>query len=301
VSESNRAGEHSAVDGLPWRLAFKGSVNRWECDENDHLNVRFYSRMVHEALASALAELNVDPHWTLRSQHMRYLAEARLATPITGFVAVIAVTGLRIRLATELRHTFSGIVLAAFLTDIETTRRVLPELVERPLPSHAGPRGLAMVDTPYAVLHRDQAREHGFHVIAKGCINEQECDARRELPAYALMGRMSDGMPNLWSVLHTEAEQALRANGFQGGAVLEYRMHHHRHLCAGDCYEVHSGVGRVTEKLQYFVHLCFDVASGRCVMSAEAVGVVLDLVARKSIPIPPERRERLLKMQILPL
>ena len=40
------------------RLVYKGSVNRWECDENDHMNVRFYSRKIAEALYGAVKSLD---------------------------------------------------------------------------------------------------------------------------------------------------------------------------------------------------------------------------------------------------
>ncbi|GIS19885.1 MAG: hypothetical protein CM15mP120_18010 [Pseudomonadota bacterium] len=32
-------------------LSYRGSVNRWECDENDHLNVRFCEQKLWQTLA----------------------------------------------------------------------------------------------------------------------------------------------------------------------------------------------------------------------------------------------------------
>ena len=285
--------------GAPdFELAYKGSVNRWECDENDHLNVRFYSRMVWESLLDALAEWKVADGWRVKIQHMRYLAEARMATPVSGFVARVGATVDTIDVLTELRHSFTGVVLAAFISRIESVRHGLGVTVPVPLPKHAGPRGLSMDDTPYSQLTLEQARLHGFQIVAKGVIAEQECDARGELPPHAIMGRVSDGMPNLWAILQTAEEQSARANGFQGGAVLEYRKHFHTIPKGGDRYELVSGVRDVTEKLQYFTHLLYDARTGQCIMSAEAVGVVLDLVERRSVVISPERRERMLARRL---
>lgn len=289
------------TSGLDWQLAFRGSVNRWECDENDHLNVRFYSRMVGECLDRVTAELGMTGSGNVVVQHMRYLAEARLAAPVSGHVARVATTGDRVRFLTELRHTFSGVVFSAFLTELEWPVHGLPELEERPLPPHAGPRGLALSDTAYGQLRLHDVRDLGFHLVGRGTISSGECDGEGRLQGHALMGRMSDGMPNLWSVLQTAEEQAARANGFQGGAVLEYRMIHHGILRAGDRYDVWSGVRDVRGKLQFFVHLLFDATTGRCVMSGEAVAVVLDLVARKAVEIPAERRERMLERRVRPL
>ncbi len=281
-----------------FELAFKGSVNRWECDENDHLNVRFYSRMVGESLVNALAEWRVAEGWRIRIQHMRYLAEARMATPVSGFVARVSTTVDTMDVLTELRHSFTGVVLAAFLSRIECVQHGLGAMTPAQLPLHAGPRGLPMDDTPYSRLTLAQARVHGFEITAKGVVAQHECDARGELPPHGIMGRVSDGMPNLWALLQTAEEQSARTNGFQGGAVLEYRKHYHTVPKAGDRYELVSGIRDVTEKLQYFTHLLYDVRTGQCIMSAEALGVVLDLVARRSVVISPERRERMLAKKL---
>ena len=32
------------------QLTYRGSVNRWECDENDHLNVRFCEQKLYQTL-----------------------------------------------------------------------------------------------------------------------------------------------------------------------------------------------------------------------------------------------------------
>ena len=36
------------------QLTYRGSVNRWECDENDHLNVRFCEQKLYQTLLSGL-------------------------------------------------------------------------------------------------------------------------------------------------------------------------------------------------------------------------------------------------------
>ena len=40
---------------------FTTAVNTWQCDENDHLNVQFYTEFGHEASAHLLAELGLGP------------------------------------------------------------------------------------------------------------------------------------------------------------------------------------------------------------------------------------------------
>ena len=40
---------------------FSTAVNTWQCDENDHLNVQFYTEFAHEASANLLAKLGFGP------------------------------------------------------------------------------------------------------------------------------------------------------------------------------------------------------------------------------------------------
>src|SRR5262249_43928991 len=40
---------------------FATAVNTWQCDENDHLNVQFYTEFAHEASAFLLHRLGLGP------------------------------------------------------------------------------------------------------------------------------------------------------------------------------------------------------------------------------------------------
>lgn len=40
---------------------FSTAVNTWQCDENDHLNVQFYTQFGHEASTHLLAQLGLGP------------------------------------------------------------------------------------------------------------------------------------------------------------------------------------------------------------------------------------------------
>ncbi len=282
---------------LDFVCGFRGSVNRWECDENDHLNVRFYLRMVWESLSSALPTLGVRVPNRVVNQHLRFVAEARIATPITGRCALVFVGGETLRVLTELRNTLTGQVLASAVSTVQAAGHGIADC-ERELPQHAGPRGLDDADSPLATSTMDEVDDLGLVEIGHGVIRAEELGANRELQTYGYMGRLSDSMPNLWSHLQTEEEMRARSEGFQGGAVLEYRMAHHGSLREGSGYSVRSGLRHVGDKIQQFEHLMYDVETRRCVMSASAVGIVLDLQTRRSMVIPQARRERMLKLLI---
>ena len=40
---------------------YRGCVNAWECDENDHLNVRFYLSKANQGLPFALEAIGMPP------------------------------------------------------------------------------------------------------------------------------------------------------------------------------------------------------------------------------------------------
>jgi len=77
---------------------YRGSVNAWECDENDHLNVRFYLAKANQGLPFVLdaiglpaaALLKMDAHPRIRAQHVRFLKEARPAVPLTVYAGLVA-------------------------------------------------------------------------------------------------------------------------------------------------------------------------------------------------------------------
>ena len=70
------------------QLTYRGSVNRWECDENDHLNVRFCEQKLYQTLLSGLLANDcigvadvADLPRNVRRQHIRFQAESRIAAP----------------------------------------------------------------------------------------------------------------------------------------------------------------------------------------------------------------------------
>src|SRR5262245_53022488 len=69
---------------------FATAVNTWQCDENDHLNVQYYTEFAHEASAFLLHRLGLGPRAQraagsiarVEEDHIRYLREFRIVDPI---------------------------------------------------------------------------------------------------------------------------------------------------------------------------------------------------------------------------
>ena len=275
------------MSDLRGQLCYRGSVNRWECDENDHLNVRFFSERAWSAaeyyLGSEGLELGSD---ALRVQHFRFIAEARMATPISGWVREVSVND-KLMLLVELRHSLTDALLAA--VTLNFAHEPSPEAVGE-LPNYAAPRGVDDSAQVYGALHEAELAALGFANIGRGVVQLQECDAAGRLRVPGYMARQSDSMPNFWGLLNPKEQLS---TPFMGGAVVEFRTRFRHSLGLGDRFAIWSGVQMLGRKTQHLVHLLCDAQSGTVVSVAQAVGVVMDLEARRAVEIPPQRRAEL--------
>ena len=265
-------------------LTLRTSVNRWECDENDHMNVRFFLQKHWEALSSGIEQGDLVNR--VRSHHIRFHREARIAAPISGYLNSVSTDSGERRLLTELRQSFTQETMSTCLHELQG----IDEVEEVDMPSSAAPRGVQDETSEFADVQYMQLEQRGFALIGAGKIDAQECDSEGQLQPYRYMGRLSDSMPHLWGALHEGG--VLDDN--EGGAVLEYRLEYFEGLRADDRYEIWSGLRDVGEKVQQFVHLVFNHEC-QLAMVAEAAGVRLDLVARKSKLLPQKVVEQMRK------
>ena len=258
-------------------LSLRTSVNRWECDENDHMNVRFFLAKHWETLNSQLGQ--TDLLGAIRVHHLRFHQEARLAAPLSGYLGVVEAETGEQRYMTELRQSFTQDVMSTCLHDFGHAS--LDGAI--PLPPYAGPRGVQDATSEFSRVAYEELAQRGFALIGLGSIGRNECDASgRLLPAH-YMGRLSDSMPHLWGAVHESGV----LDEDEGGAVLEYRLEYFAGLRFGERFEIWSGLRGVGEKLQEFVHLVFN-GERQLALVAEAVGVRLDLVQRKSKVLPAD-------------
>ena len=269
------------------------SVNRWECDENDHLNVRFYAAKMNDALRLALDDLGIrDGH--IRSQHMRYLAEARVATPLRIDAAPVVNADGQPEMLTVMTNIAFDRLLATYTTRLDESTR-LP--AGGNLPAIAAPRGL--IEPPQPV-ESSRASAAGYLTVGRGVIHAHECRSDATLEYAAYVGRISDGMPNLWSQINPPRDAAAHERGEQGGAVLEYRLDLHAPLCCGDAFTNLSGIVDIGNKTMTLSHLLINESSGECAASAQALTIAMDLQTRRSAPISESRRARMAQLLISP-
>jgi acyl-CoA thioester hydrolase len=287
---------------------YRGSVNAWECDENDHLNVRFYLAKANQGLPLVLEHAGLPPaalermdaRPRIRVQHVRFLKEARTATPLTALAGLVQSSAQGLTLFAEVRHSLTGEPLATLLTDLDF---VGPDGAPRPVspsasaprcavPEHGLPRGLPP-GGPALRPDRGSIGEMGFVEIGRGGIGPAECDLSGEMEPYQYVGRISDSVVNLLAQFQTGDELSRRSDGMEGGALVELRTSFHEPLHAGSLFTIHSGVAAVGRKTQHFVHLFFDELSRQCVATAQGIAVAMDLRTRRAIELPEARRRRI--------
>ena len=284
-------------------LSYRGSVNRWECDENDHLNVRFCEEKLWQTLVGGLLELDLisatevdDLPARITCQHLRFQQESRIATPISGFVSLLSTAvSKEFNVLAQLRHSVSGEPLCSALVAISGLAHGEATVSEEEI-THGLPRGID-ADSPYHVLNLASALEKGFVVTGRGVIQPNECTNSGCLLPYNYMARTSDSMPNLWS--HLAGDE--RVTDAEGGAVVEFRRHYHQPLREHQTLVVVSGLLDAQGKIQRFGHLLFDARTQQCYASAQAVAVRMDLQARKAIALSEEDLASLLHKQVQPM
>ena len=275
-------------------LSYRGSVNSWECDENNHLNVRFCEQKLWQTLSAGfissglISPSKVDLLLSrTRRQHSRFQNESRLAAPLTGYFGLLQHEEFNV--IAELRNDITGEVACSAVyqvADLASVGELTFESHESL--SYALPRGIAE-DLPFAKLSLPETLDKGFRPIGQGIIQQEECSGSGLMMLHNYMGRISDSMPHLWRSFEGDGDPDFN----EGGAVLEFRKRFYSPLKLSDRYVVVSGMLDVAPKVQQFAHLMFNLETQQCSVSAHAVAVRMDLIARKAKSLSPVEQQRL--------
>jgi acyl-CoA thioester hydrolase len=286
---------------------WRGSVNTWECDDNGHLNVRFYVARAVEGLVGLAGAMGMegafrpgaDATLLIREQHIRFLREARPGAAMHMLAGVASIDGDEARTLQLLIHSQTGELAATFQTVVThvTSREgrsfpwsartlALAEGLIMAIPERAAPRSVTLTPVRCAA-NLAEADRMGLVRLGSGAFGPADIDSFGRMRPEMFIGRVSDGVPRLREVLGDPRPQPAHV----GGAVVEYRLIHLDWPHAGDRFEIRSGLVGINGNAQRIVHWMLDPASGRAWGSAEAVAVRLDLQARRMIPLDDDARE----------
>lgn len=295
---------------MAFQELLRTSVQTWEIDGMGHMNVQFYSEKAASALSVLSLTLGHGPsavretgmRLTADGNHIRFLREQRPGAAIFLRGGVASVGERDLTCYVEMVNAATNDVAAAFIApasfkSVKTGEKVdMPDAVRQAacdlqveIPPHGLPRGLDDGAPRPAPLLKD-ADALGLIRTYQGEILPDMCDAHGFLATRRFIGIVSDSIPNL--LLTTRGDDGSEMANV-GGAALEYRFVYRQPPRVGDIITLRAGLKQVTDKTYTWAHWLFDLESGSCVATAEAVAVALDLVARKAIPIPPEVKAKL--------
>ena len=287
---------------------FTTAVNTWQCDENDHLNVQYYTEFGHEASAHLLHRLGLGPRAQrragltlhVRDDHIRYLREFRAVDSVEVRSAPVEISERGITLYHEVRNSTDGTVASTIRRRIESDApwpAVFRKSVEGAaiaLPANGRPRSVGTLALPELTLA--DAAKVGLIDIGRTVVKPAECDERGEFLPRHQCGRYSDGAPFLWNHLGFD-RMAMQERG-EGSVVVEMLSYYRRPLKAGDLVVAMSGLADFSDKVLKFTHFLFEAESGTLAACAEAVGMKFDQKVRKIMTFSTEDQARLAERKL---
>jgi acyl-CoA thioester hydrolase len=297
---------------LPF-VIHRSGINAWDCDENGHLNVRYYFAKTYQGLIHLLAELgltqkrldslNAKP--VLVNQHVRLHKEVRLAVPVTIRGTLVSHAGSRITLYSEIRHSFEETLFTTATSEFEIINRTTEQPLDVEIiwpehdfqrPSEGMIKSLGPEDKP--ILSAAQARDMGYIETARGVVMGEECNRDGDMEVHQYTGRISDAIPNLMASMQSNEEFALRSSGELGGAVVEIRIDYYNPLTVSSRFVILSGLRSFTQKTMRLSHLVFDLDRDRIALHSQGIAVALDLKTRRAVAFSDDRIARMHTRQL---
>ncbi|WP_040615805.1 thioesterase family protein [Roseibium sp. TrichSKD4] len=266
-------------------------VNRWECDENDHLNVQFYFSRFEEAdrqfrLSTGLSETLVGAR---RVRHVRYHKEMRCGDLIT-VSSYIAFDGPHMLTVIHQMHNATTDELTATAIDgyepnsssVKALRTRFKDY-NRPIPDEATPRGLAPTPTQFR-SSMDGLLQAGASICFKGTVLPRHIGTDQRADDGFALSCFTDGVAHIWE--QTPMTHAyLTENGY-GRVAAEMKLTWLSPLKVGDAVGVVSGVTSMGDKVFTLRHHLFETRTQRITAICDVVAMMMDLKTRKAVELP---------------
>jgi acyl-CoA thioester hydrolase len=282
---------------------FTTAVNTWQCDENAHLNVQFYTEFGHEASAHLLHRLGLGPRaqraagFTVRASedHIRYLSEFRVVDSVEVRSAPVEIAEHELVVYHEVRNAADGTLAATIRRRIGSSEpwpdkfRARAEAARIEMPTSARPRSVGTPPLPHVRL--EDAERIGLIMVGCTVIKPAECDEHGVFLPRHQFGRYSDAAPMLWN--HFGFDRAAMQERGEGTVVVETLHSYRAPLNTGNLLVIMSGLADFTDKTLKLAHYAFDAESGTLAACAEGIGMKFDQRVRKIMTFSAEDRRRL--------
>jgi acyl-CoA thioester hydrolase len=131
-------------------------------------------------------------------------------------------------------------------------------------------------------------------ITYRGVVKAEHCDHMGHMNVMWYVGKFDEASWQLFAAMGLTRSRMEEEN--RGVAGLEQHIEYKRELRAGDVITVHSAVDEVKEKVVRLTHEMANDETGEIAAIMHLVAVYFDTEARKSLPLPPDIRERATQM-----
>ena len=280
---------------MAWLETYRGTVHRWEVDNVDHFTVAYYFGRFQDATAALLHALGLDGGaGAVTECRVRYLKELRMGDILHIRSGVLGIEGGELTLAHEVLESASGtlcttveqraVAVASGAALREAAESLRIQWSSAPEPA----RGVAPAAPPDG--------DRGFVESARDTVSPWELDARGHAAWPAYIHRFSAA--NAHAIAGFGMTPAYMRDRHRGFSTFEFRLRFPGALRAGDLVRVRTGILHVGGSSMRLLHRMAHAVTGDLVATLEQSGVHLDMDARRGTPLPPELRERAVKLLV---
>lgn len=253
-------------------------VERWECDYNDHWNVRFYGRSFQAASETIAAHGGLDNPGadTVKTRQMRFHGELRVSAPVEVRSAILTDAGTLT--GAVVHHMWSGDKLAATALDLPPKSAAhLPSVTPADVPL-ALPRG---IDGPLAPMSPPEGAD--VTEIELGPVRSEDLDHRGHLRFDHILKHSSNIQHTQLNKLGLTPEFADRHRINRMG--VEFRVTRGISPKDGDCLRGRTWITRIRDKA-IWATTTLTTAQDEIAAVIEMCVVTVDLDTRKAVPVP---------------
>jgi acyl-CoA thioester hydrolase len=272
-----------------WMETYRGTVFRWEVDDNDHFTVAYYLARFADASVVMLRALGIGPAPTVDC-FIRYQHELRVSDIMHIESAVIAVEGESVVLGHRLYESAAG----ALCTTVEQRIRVaLDPWARRTIEA----RRVAW-DGPAREVRPRPSRPDGFRDSSRDTVKPWEIDLTGQLSLSAAVHRFSASNAHVLAAFGVTP--AYMRESHRGFSTFEFQLGLGTEVQAGDPLVVRSALVHVGNSSLRFFHTMLDERNGVEVASLEQSGVHFDQDLRRPASLPDTLRVRALALLVRP-
>jgi acyl-CoA thioester hydrolase len=271
--------------------SIRDTANSWECDENDHINVKAYAARFDIAVRSFLVEAGWQvPHRLGRL--IRYHAELRGGEPVHGTTGMVALENGHVALEHRLYATQrpSSPLSATALDVLPDVSREDLSAFDLPAPNSdvlpkSGPLSFA--------TSVDLASLEGLATTYRGVIPPTAFAADNEsangpmLRDEHLVGMISDAATHAWALAGAD-DSWLRSRGW-GRAAVQLNLTYGNRPIAGDVVVIKTGLRARSAKTISYRHHVVNVMREELIAIADITSLMLNLDTRRAMAWPDEK------------